>query len=61
MQFLIHENCLELILSFFSILRNPQLESDVCRLPYTWCLNSLFLEHFQCLERAYRVDKENKS
>ena len=25
----------------FSILINSQLESDVCRLPYTWSLNSL--------------------
>ena len=24
----------------FSILRNPQLETNVCRLPYTWSLNS---------------------
>ena len=34
----------------FSILRNSQLESDVCRLPYTWSLNSLILfpKNFKC-------------
>ena len=26
----------------FSILNNSELESDFCRLPYTWSLNSLF-------------------
>ena len=35
----------------FSILRNSQLESDVCRLPYTWSLNSLlpFCSYFQII------------
>ena len=28
----------------FSILRNSQLQSDVCRLPYTWSLNSLITQ-----------------
>ena len=42
-RFFIHKNCFELFFSCsFSILRNSQLESDVCRLPSTWCLNSLF-------------------
>ena len=27
----------------FSILRNSQLEYDVCRLPYTWRLNSVMI------------------
>ena len=27
----------------FSLLINSQLESDVCRLPYTWSLNSLMI------------------
>ena len=37
MKFFIHNNCFELFLSVnFSILRNSQLDSDVCRLPYTW-------------------------
>ena len=31
----------------FSILRNSQLESDVCRLPYTWSLNSLLFRFDQ--------------
>ena len=31
-------SCLYLL---FSVLRNSQLESDVCRLPYTWSLNFL--------------------
>ena len=34
----------------FSILRNSQLESDVCHLPSTWCLNSLFYSRIR--ERA---------
>ena len=32
----------------FSILRNSQLESDVCRLPYTRSLNSLIFGHNYC-------------
>ena len=35
----------------FSILRNSQLESDFCRLPYTWSLNTLlpFYSYFQII------------
>ena len=32
----------------FSILRNSQLESDFCRLPYTRSLNSLIFGHNYC-------------
>ena len=35
MQFFIHKNCFELFLyAHFVVLRNSQLESDVCRFSY---------------------------
>ena len=41
--FFIHKSCLQLYLSaHFLFWRNSHLESDVCRLSYTWSLNSLF-------------------
>ena len=41
--FFIHKSCLQLYLSVhFLFWRNSHLESDVCRLSYTWSLNSLF-------------------
>ena len=43
-QFFIHKNCFQpFFICSFSILRNSPLEAEVCRLPYTWCLNSLKL------------------
>ena len=41
--FSIHKSCLQLYLSAHVLFwRNSHLESDVCRLSYTWSLNSLF-------------------
>ena len=47
-QFFVHKNCFELFLwAHFLFLRNSQLESDVCRLPYTWSLNSVLFRFDQ--------------
>ena len=44
-QFLIDKNFYwAVFICSFSILRNSQLQSDVCRLPYTWSLNSLITQ-----------------
>ena len=37
----------------FSIFENSQLESDVCHLPYTWCLNSLITMSVAYLDYNY--------
>ena len=43
------------ICSFF-ILRNSQLESDVCCLPYTWSLNSLFTKKVDVVKLKISFD-----
>ena len=44
--FLSNKTCFELFL------RNSQLESDVCRLPYMWSLNSLMLAFLHLVNRG---------
>ena len=51
----IHENLFwTVFICLFSILRNSQLESDVCRLAWTWILISLILLINQACLRDWR-------